>query len=77
MQLRSSSGEYLVALVIFGMLMLNYPLLSLFNAYHLLFGIPAFFVYLFVLWAVLILLVMLVMRTFADASGRDGGRGET
>jgi hypothetical protein len=43
-----------VALFLFGTLLLNYPLLPLFNGSGTLFGIPALYAYIFVAWMALI-----------------------
>lgn len=49
--------ERLVALVVLGMLALNYPLVALFSRATLVFGIPLLYLYLFVAWLVVIVLV--------------------
>lgn len=46
----------LVALFLSALLLFNYPLLSLFNHDHLLFGIPLLYLYLFFAWLIVILL---------------------
>lgn len=47
-------AQRFVALCLLGALLFNYPFLALFNRAALVFGIPIFYVYLFVVWAVLI-----------------------
>ncbi len=46
--------EHPVALFLLGALLLNYPLLPLFNGNGALFGIPALYAYIFGAWLVLI-----------------------
>lgn len=55
-------GARLVALFILGALLMNYPLLTLFNRTRLIFGIPALYLYLFVSWAALIAMVGLASQ---------------
>ena len=49
-----------VGLFLLGYLLLNYPLISLFNLKRLAAGIPVLYIYIFSVWAFLILLVMLI-----------------
>ena len=54
----------LAALVILGALLFNYPLLTLFNRPALVGGVPVLYVYVFVAWALLVgLLVLVIERT--------------
>jgi len=53
----------LICLFLLGMLLLNYPLLSLFNLPRLVMGIPLVYVYIFSVWGLLIVLVGLAART--------------
>lgn len=62
--------ERLVALVLLGMLALNYPLLALFSHVKLLFGIPLLYFYLFVTWLVVIALVA-VAFSHTDAGSTE------
>jgi len=50
-------AQALVALCLLGALLFNYPFLALFNRPALVFGIPIFYAYLFVVWAALIVLM--------------------
>jgi hypothetical protein len=52
--------QRLLALFIFGCIVLNYPLLALFSKNVLWFGIPSLFLYLFIIWAVFIIFIALV-----------------
>lgn len=52
-----------IALFILGLLLLNYPLLSLFNVRVLVGGFPLLYLYLFFVWAILIGLIAVVVRT--------------
>ena len=55
-------AERLVGLFLAGCLLFNYPLLALFNVRATILGVPALYAYLFVAWALLIVLVRLVME---------------
>ncbi len=50
----SLTGQRLVAICLIGLLILNYPLLSIFSTKGFIWGIPLLYVYLFVSWAALI-----------------------
>jgi hypothetical protein len=52
-----SKGQRFVALWMLGMLLFNYPILTLFNVPRALFGVPVLYVYLFIAWAALIALM--------------------
>ena len=52
--------QRLLVLFAFGCIALNYPLLALFSKVSLWFGIPVLYLYLFVFWAVFILLIGIV-----------------
>jgi hypothetical protein len=56
-------SQRFVAVFILGFLLLNYPLLSLFNRRVLVGGFPLLYLYLFLVWAVLIGLIAIVVRT--------------
>ena len=58
-----NKGQRFVALCLFGMLLFNYPILSLFNVSGTLFGVPILYAYLFIVWAVMIAL----MAYFAES----------
>ncbi len=51
------AGQRLVAVFIAGVLLLNFPLLSLFDRPIILFGLPFLHVYLFLVWGALIFAV--------------------
>lgn len=51
------AGQRLVAVFIAGLLLLNYPLLSLFDRPERPFGIPLLHLYLFVVWGGLVLVI--------------------
>ena len=52
--------QRLLVLFAFGVLVLNYPLLTLFNKTVLWFGIPLLYLYLFVFWIIFILCIAIV-----------------
>jgi hypothetical protein len=54
--------QRLVAVFLLGLFLLNYPLLPLFNGRGILFGIPALYAYLFLVWGVLIALLVAVVE---------------
>jgi hypothetical protein len=59
-------GPRLVALFLLGLLLLNYPLLQLFERPGEVFGIPLLYAYVFAVWALLILLMALVLEKRND-----------
>lgn len=56
------AGQRLVAVFIAGLLLLNYPLLSLFDRPERLFGIPLLHLYLFVVWFGLVLAIAWIVE---------------
>ena len=52
--------QRLLVLFAFGVFVLNYPLLALFNKTVLWFGIPLLYLYLFVFWIIFILCIAIV-----------------
>lgn len=60
-----SKGQRFVALCMLGMLLFNYPILTLFNVSGVLFGVPLLYAYIFVAWAMLIAL----MAYLAESGG--------
>lgn len=56
------TGQRLVAIVLLGCVLFNYPVLSLFSKPGALFGIPLLYLYIFVVWAVLIGLIAWVIE---------------
>lgn len=57
------TGQRLVAIVLLGCVLFNYPVLSLFSKPAALFGIPLLYLYLFAMWALLIgLMAYLIER---------------
>ena len=60
------TGQRLIALFLLGLLLLNYPIFSLFaGATHVL-GVPLLYVYVFFVWAFLIVLMALVLERRND-----------
>lgn len=55
-------GERLIALAFLGLVLFNYPLLSLFSGDGRVLGVPVLYAYLFTAWATLIVLMALVVR---------------
>ena len=56
-------GQRLIAAFLFGCLVLNYPMLSLFNTDGQVLGVPLLFAYIFSAWLLLIVTVALIVET--------------
>jgi hypothetical protein len=59
-------GQRLVALFLLGVLLLNYPLVSLFAGMAEIAGVPLLYVYVFFAWALLIAAMALVIERLGD-----------
>ncbi len=59
---RSSRGQRLVGIFLLGLVLFNFPVLALFNVTQTVFGVPVLFAYLFLAWALLILLMYLAIE---------------
>ncbi|HXV99463.1 MAG TPA: hypothetical protein VEC93_13655 [Anaerolineae bacterium] len=59
---RNLKGQRLAALFLVGCLLFNYPLLSLFSQDGMVWGIPILYVYIFLAWAALIGLMVIVIE---------------
>lgn len=59
---RGLRGQRLACIFLLGVVLFNFPLLALFNVGGSIFGIPVLFAYLFLAWAVLILLMYLAIE---------------
>ncbi len=55
------TGKYL-GLFLFGFFIFSYPVLTIFNLPDRIFGIPMFFLYLFVAWLLLIIMIRFAGR---------------
>ena len=62
MDKEQSKNERFAAIFITGLMLFNYPLLSLFNLGTRLFGIPLLYLYLFGAWFTIILLTALTAK---------------
>jgi hypothetical protein len=62
MMRKGLAGQRLVAVFIAGFMLLNYPLLSLFDRPERLFGIPLLHLYLFVVWAGLVIAIAWIVE---------------
>ena len=60
---KARKNKRLVALFLLGIVLFNYPLLSLFNLKTSIFGMPLLIFYIFSAWFFLILLASLVTKT--------------
>ncbi len=56
------TGQRLVALFLLGWVLVNYPILSAFDSARMWFGIPVLYLYVFGLWAALIVMMALVIE---------------
>ena len=56
------TGQRLAAIFLLGCVLLNYPLLHLFNRSDTLFGIPLLYAYIFLAWAGMIALMAWVIE---------------
>ena len=57
----NKKSKRLVALFLFGFVLLNYPILSLLNINITIFGFPLLYIYIFSIWGLIIFLSALVM----------------
>lgn len=64
--LKGLGGQRLVALFLAGALLLNFPLLSLWNSKVSVFGLPMFPAALFALWALLIAVLAILLERSPD-----------
>jgi hypothetical protein len=65
------TGQRLVALFLLGCLLLNFPLLYLFERAETIDGIPVLFIYVFAAWAALIALLAIVVEGGNAEDPRD------
>jgi hypothetical protein len=67
-------GDRLIALFLFGVLLLTPPLMAIFNVDRLILGIPVLYLYLFGAWIVLVSLLILFLRPRrSEATDRPPG----
>ncbi len=62
MEQNNNKNKRLISLFFLGCLLLNYPILSLFNVRMFVFGIPLLCLYIFSVWSALILLISIITR---------------
>jgi hypothetical protein len=60
------TGQRLVAVFLLGCVLLNYPILFLFNKPEGIFGIPPLYLYIFGAWAFLIALMAYIIEAMGD-----------
>ena len=58
----NNKNKRLISLFFLGLLLLNYPILSLFNVRTSILGIPLLCLYIFSIWSALILLIGITTR---------------
>jgi hypothetical protein len=66
----------LIALFLFGLVLLNYPILSLLNINTTLFGFPLLYIYIFITWGLLIFLSALTTSRSKDYIEKFENSGE-
>lgn len=54
---RGLAGQRLVVVFLIGAMLYNYPVLSLFDRAALFLGVPVLFVYMFAVWAALVVII--------------------
>jgi hypothetical protein len=59
-------GQRLIAVFLLGCVLLNYPLLSLFNIDYRIFGIPVLYLYTFLAWGLLIASTAIIVERDPD-----------
>jgi len=55
-------NKRLISIFFLGSLLLNYPMLSLFNMKKNLFGLPLLYGYIFAVWSILVLFISMITR---------------
>ena len=63
MRQSEAKGQRLIALFVFGCLLFNYPVLSLFNVSAEAFGVPVLYAYIFAAWTLLVALMALAVES--------------
>ena len=69
----NKKSKRLMGVFFLGCVLLNYPLLSLFNRPLILFGIPLLYLYVFAVWTSLIILIYLGTRMRPPPARRHEG----
>ena len=59
----AAKEQRLIALFVFGCLLFNYPVLSLFNVPAAALGVPVLYLYIFAAWAILVALMALAAES--------------
>ena len=78
MRSRSTTGERLTAAFLFGLVLFNPPLLTIFTLDRAVLGVPVLYLYMFGAWAALLVLVALGNRGRRDdRPGADASAVET
>jgi hypothetical protein len=60
-------GERLAGLLVLGLAVLNFPLLSIFSVHAFFCGVPVLYIYLFSVWSLIIGVVAFVLRSSAGS----------
>jgi len=67
-------GERLISLLLVGIILLNFPLLSVFSEKKLFLGLPVLFLYLFFIWGMIIGALVFILR---DRPRSSSGHADT
>lgn len=65
------NGRRLVGLFLLGLLLFNFPFLSLFNRPVLVLGIPVLYLFLFAAWSLIIFLTLIISHAKPDTQLPD------
>ena len=71
MNSKDRKSMQLVGVFFLGCVLFNYPILTLFNIDTFVLGLPLLYICLFVGWAVLIVLILLIMETGRKQNNTD------
>jgi TRAP-type C4-dicarboxylate transport system permease small subunit len=72
-----SKSQLLMGLFLLGCALFNYPILTLFNRRTTLFGIPLLYLYLFIIWAIIIVAIMLITKARTKTTSSKRHRADT
>ena len=71
---RLNLNESWIIFFVLGIIMMNYPFINIFNKASQLFGIPLFYLYLYLGWLVSILVIYLFVKAIDHEESKQGER---
>jgi len=71
---RLNLNESWIIFFVLGIIMMNYPFINIFNKTSQLFGIPLFYLYLYLGWLVSILVIYLFVKAIDHEESKQGER---